>query len=87
MLPAIVTSILIFDVFGISGRTRRTVGLLYLVGTSITFVFGWVYAMVTLDMVFLYISAFGGLLIGLGALIGVEYVRKSGKVTIHTQGN
>jgi len=87
MLPALVTSILIFDVFGISGKTRRTVGLLYLVGASITFVFGWVYAMVTLDMVFLYISAFGGLLIGLGALIGVEYVRKSGKVTIHTQGN
>jgi hypothetical protein len=87
MLPALVTSILIFDVFGISGKTRRTVGLLYLVGTSITLVFGWVYAMVTLDMVFLYISAFGGMLIGLGALIGAEFLRKSGKAAIHTQGS
>jgi len=85
MLPALVTSILIFDAFGISGKTRRTVGLLYLVGTTITFVFGWVYAMVTLDAVLLYISAFGGILIGCGALIGAEYVRKSGKATMHTQ--
>jgi hypothetical protein len=87
MLPALVTTILIFDVFGISGKTRRTVGLLYLGGASITFVFGMLYAMVTLDMVFLYVAAFGGLLMGLGALIGAEYVRKSGKVTMHTRGS
>jgi hypothetical protein len=84
LLPALVTSILIFDVFGISGKTRRTVGLLYLVGSSITFVFGMIYAMVTLDMAFLYVATVGGLLMGLGALIGAEYVRKSGKVAIHT---
>jgi hypothetical protein len=84
LLPALVTSILIFDVFGISGKTRRNVGLLYLVGSSITFVFGMIYAMVTLDMVFLYVATLGGLLMGLGALIGAEYVRKSGKVRIHT---
>lgn len=46
--------------------------------------FGWIYAMLTLDMVFLYVATFGGLLMGLGALIGAEYVRKSGKVMIHT---
>lgn len=78
LLPALVTSILIFQVFGISGKTRRTVGSLYLVGACIMFVFGWAYAMVTLNMVFLYISAFGGILMGLGALIGAEYVRKTG---------
>ena len=84
LLPAIVTSILIFESFGISGKARRTVGLLYLVGSTITFVFGWIYAMVTLDMIFLTVAAFGGLLIGLGALIGAEFVRKSGKSVIHT---
>jgi len=50
---------------------------------SITFVFGMLYAMVTLNMVFLYVAAFGGLLMGLGALIGAEHVRKAGKVTVH----
>jgi hypothetical protein len=83
LLPALVTAILIFDVFGIVGKTRRTVGLLFLVGSTITFVFGWIYAMLTLDMVFLYVATLGGLLMGLGALIGAEYVRKSGKPTIH----
>ena len=78
LLPALATSILIFDSFGISGKTRRRVGLLYLAGSTITFVFGMLYAMVTLNMVFLYVAAFGGVLMGLGALIGAEYVRKSG---------
>ena len=87
LLPALVTAILIFDVFGIAGKTRRTVGLLFLVGSTITFVFGWVYAMVTLDMVFLYVATLGGLLMGLGAFIGAEYVRKSGKVATHTPGS
>ena len=85
LLPALVTAILIFDVFGIAGKTRRTVGLLFLAGSTITFVFGWIYAMLTLDMAFLYVATFGGLLMGLGAFIGAEYVRKSGKVAAHTQ--
>ena len=33
--------------------------------------------MITLDMNFLYIAAAGGLLMGVGALFGAEYVRKS----------
>ena len=44
MLPALVTSILIFETYGISGKVRKTVGLLYLLGASITFVFGYLYA-------------------------------------------
>jgi hypothetical protein len=84
LLPALVTTILIFEVFGISGKTRRTVGLLYLVGASISFVFGMLYSMVTLDIAYLYVAAFGAVLMGLGALIGAEYVRKSGKTTVDT---
>jgi len=75
-----VTAVLIFDVFAIAGKTRRSVGLLFLAGSTITFAFGWIYAMATLDAVFLYVATFGGLLMGLGAFIGAEYVRKSGKV-------
>jgi hypothetical protein len=84
MLPALVTTILIFDVFGISGKTRRTVGLCYLIGSTITFVFGMIYSMVTLNMIYLYVATFGGLLMGLGAFIGAEYVRKSGSAIVHT---
>lgn len=78
LLPALVTSILIFEVFGISGRARRTVGYLYLVGSIVTFVFGWIYAMVTLDTFSLTIAAVGGVLMGLGVLFGSEFLRKSG---------
>jgi len=87
LLPALVTAILIFDVFGIAGKTRRSVGLLFLVGSTLTFVFGWIYSMAALDMIFLYVAAFGGLLMGLGALIGAEYVRKSGRVRFQTKSS
>jgi hypothetical protein len=85
LLPALVTSILIFDVFGISGKIRKQVGLLYLLGASITFIFGMTYAMLTLDPISLYLAAFGGLLMGIGALLGAEYVRKSGVTITHAQ--
>jgi len=83
MLPALVTSILIFETFGISGKARRNVGRLYLGGVIITFVFGVVYTLFTLDMVSLSIAALGGLMIGIGALYGAEFVRKS-PASIHT---
>ncbi|MGA2627521.1 MAG: hypothetical protein ABSF63_10775 [Candidatus Bathyarchaeia archaeon] len=84
MLPALVTSILIFETYGISGKARKTVGSLYLVGAIVTFVFGYLYAMITLNMNFLYIAAAGGLLMGVGALLGAEYVRKSSGPTIES---
>ena len=84
LLPALVTSILIFETYGISGKARKTVGSLYLLGAIITFVFGYLYAMVTLNMAFLYIAAAGGLLMGVGALLGAEYVRKSSGPTIES---
>jgi len=84
LLPALVTTILIFETFGISGKTRRNVGRLYLVGIIVTFVFGMIYSMITLDMVTLSIAALGGLMMGIGALYGAEFVRKSAG-PVHTQ--
>jgi hypothetical protein len=81
LLPSLVTTILLFEVFGISGKTRRTVGLLYLAGTSIAFICGMLYTMVTLDMTFLYLAVVGAILMGFGALVGAEYVRRSGKTS------
>ena len=84
LLPALVTTVLIFETFGISGKTRRNVGRLYLVGIIVTFVFGMIYSMITLDMVTLSIAAVGGLMMGIGALYGAEFVRKSAG-PVHTQ--
>jgi hypothetical protein len=84
LLPALVTSVLIFDTFGISGKTRRNVGALYLIGAIITFVFGMTYTMFTLDFISLSIAALGGMLMGVGALLGAEYVRKSANPTTHS---
>jgi len=77
LLWALVTTILIFETFGISGKTRKNVGRLYLAGIIVTFVFGMIHTMVTLDMVSLSVAALGGLLMGIGALYGAEFVRKS----------
>jgi len=78
LLPALVTSILVFEMFNVTGKTRRTVGFLYLVGSIVTFIFGYTYAMVTLDFLSLTLAAFGGVLMGLGVLIGAEHLRKTG---------
>jgi hypothetical protein len=78
LLPALVTSILVFEVFNVTGKTRRTIGYLYLVGSIVTFIFGYTYAMVTLDFLSLTLAAFGGVLMGLGVLYGAEHLRKSG---------
>ena len=78
LLPALVTSILVFEVFNVPGKTRRIIGYLYLVGSFVTFIFGYTYAMVTLDSLTLVLAAFGGVLMGLGVLFGAEHLRKSG---------
>jgi hypothetical protein len=77
LLPALVTGILIFQRFGISGGFRKTVGYLFLSGVVLAFVFGWVYSMVTLDVVALYLAIFGGGLMLLGGLVGAEYLRRT----------
>jgi hypothetical protein len=77
LLPALVTGILIFQTFGISGKFRKAVGYLFLSGVVVAFVFGWVYSMVTLDVVSLYLAIFGGGLMLLGGLVGAEYLRRT----------
>jgi hypothetical protein len=77
LLPAFVTGILIFETFDISGKFRRATGYLFLSGVVLSFVFGWVYSMVTLDTVSLYIAILGGGLMLLGGLVGAEYLRRT----------
>ena len=81
LLPALVTSILVFETFGLKGKTRRIIGCLYLSGSFVTFIFGYIYSMVTLDMVSLTIAALGGVLMGFGVVFGADYLRKSGSWT------
>lgn len=81
LLPALVTTVLVFESFGIRGKARRTTGFLYLAGEVVAFVFGVVYALGTLDPMYLYVAAFGGALMGLGVIFGVNSLRKSGTPT------
>ncbi|MDG6982239.1 MAG: hypothetical protein JRM74_02165 [Nitrososphaerota archaeon] len=83
LLPALVTTVLVFETFGMQGKVRRWTGYLYLSGMIITFVFGETYAMVTLDPLELYLAAFGGLLMGLGAILGTNYLRKADVTSLH----
>jgi len=80
-LPALVTSILVFETFNVTGKMRRIIGYLYFVGSFVTFIFGYTYAMITLDFLSLTLAAFGGVLMGLGVLLGAEQLRKTGKWT------
>jgi hypothetical protein len=73
-LPALVTLVLALDSYGISGRIRRYSGYLLLAGMTIAFVFGESYTMITLSSAFLYAAVFGGILMGLGALVGAVYL-------------
>ncbi|MCL5672003.1 MAG: hypothetical protein JRM97_07845 [Nitrososphaerota archaeon] len=77
LLPALVTTALVFETSGMEGKARRWTGYLYLSGMMIAFVFGEAYAMVTLDPLELYLAAFGGLLMGLGVILGMNNLRKS----------
>jgi hypothetical protein len=74
LLPALVTLVLALNSFGISGGTRRSVGYLLLGGEVITFAFGEAYALVTANMLALYLAGLGGILMGLGVLVGLRYM-------------
>ncbi len=78
LLPILVTTFLIFEIFGISGITRKRVGYLYISGEIIIFVLGEIYSMVTLNPYVLYGAGFGGVLIAMGALMGARYLNKTG---------
>ena len=77
LLPSLVTTVLIFEIFGISGKTRTRVGYLYISGQIITFVSGEIYSMVALNPMVLYAASFGGVLMALGVLTGVKYLSKT----------
>ena len=77
LVPAIVTLILALHASGISGKFRTRVGGLLLSGVLITFVFGEAYTMVLVNDALLGVAVFGGLLIGLGALLGTAYLFRS----------
>jgi hypothetical protein len=81
LLPILVTTFLIFEMFGVSGITRKRVGYLYISGEIIIFVLGEIYSMVTLNPFALYGAGFGGVLIAVGALMGARYLNKTGLKT------
>lgn len=86
LLPILVTTFLIFEMFGMSGTTRKRVGYLYISGEIIIFIFGEIYSMITLNPFALYGAGFGGALIAIGALVGARYLNKTGlKINPHPQ--
>jgi hypothetical protein len=87
LLPALVTLVLALNSFGISGSTRRNVGYLLLGGEVTTFVFGEAYALVTANVLALYLAGLGGILMGLGVLVGLRYMMttKTSPVALGTE--
>ncbi|MDE1843714.1 MAG: hypothetical protein KGI10_00130 [Thaumarchaeota archaeon] len=78
LLPILVTTFLIFEMFEISGIKRKRVGYLYISGEIIIFVLGEIYSMVTLNPYVLYGAGFGGALVAVGALMGARALNKTG---------
>ena len=78
LLPMLVTTFLVFEMYSISGGTRKKVGYLYIAGQVIIFVFGEVYSLVNLNPLALYGAGFGGALVMAGVLIGAGHLYKSG---------
>jgi hypothetical protein len=93
VLPALVTLVLALEYFGLSSRARRYMGYLMTAGVLIGFVFGEAYALAgagtttpnvgqvsTLfqpGTVLLDLAVFGGVLIGLSAIIAALHIRRS----------
>ncbi|MDA4111172.1 MAG: hypothetical protein OK439_01430 [Thaumarchaeota archaeon] len=77
LLPALVTAILGFEAFGLSGKLRRNVGSLLLGGITLAFVAGVLYSLVSLNPIALYAAFFGGVLIAVGLLLGANFLRKA----------
>jgi hypothetical protein len=77
LLPILVTTFLIFEIFGISGMTRKRIGYLYISGEIIIFALGEIYSMFTLNPFVLYGAGFGAALIAVGALMGARALNKN----------
>lgn len=74
VLPALITLVLALDTYGISGRARNAAGGLLICGSAFAFVFGELYVFVALRDWILYTAVFGGILMGVGALVGVYFL-------------
>ena len=77
LLPTLVTTFLVFEIFGMSGISRKRVGYLYISGTIMIFIFGEIYSMIIMNPFALYGAGFGGALIAVGALVGARYLCKT----------
>lgn len=79
LLPSLVTAILAFEIYNISGKTRNVIGYLFLSGEIIAFICGWLYAMAFLSFPFIVGAAFGVALILAGGIIGTAHLYKLNK--------
>jgi hypothetical protein len=82
LLPALVTAVLGLEGFGISGKKRRMVGGVLLIGIIVAFFAGLLYAMVNLSPIALYGATLGGALIGVGVLLGADFLRRKTPETV-----
>jgi hypothetical protein len=81
VLPALVTAVLGLNMLGIDERRRVTSASLLLAGELVAFIFGEIYTMFSLNNLFLYAAIAGGVLMGLGASIGISGVAIEKKPT------
>jgi hypothetical protein len=79
LLPALITAILTFEIYGISGKERALTRYLFIFGEIISFVAGELYSLVFLSALLLILAGFGVALIAVGGIIGIRYLIKCKK--------
>ena len=93
VLPALVTLLIALESFSVPARTKRYLGYLVVSGIALAFVFGetyalsaatitpanvgQVYAPFSLGAVMLDVAVLGGVLIGVGVLVSILYLRRA----------
>ncbi|ADY01813.1 hypothetical protein VMUT_1609 [Vulcanisaeta moutnovskia 768-28] len=78
LLPALITAIVTFEVFRISGRDRVLIGYLFTTGEIISFIAGELYSMVFISQSLLILAGFGLALMAVGGIMGIRYIIKYG---------
>ena len=74
LLPAVVTAIIAFEIYGISGKDRKAVGYLFISGEVLSFIAGELYSLVFLSTPLLVLAGTGVALIAAGGIIGLRYM-------------
>lgn len=77
-LPALVTTVLVLELYNMPSRARKIVGYLYLSGQVLAYVAGETYSIFTLNPVALALAVFGGAVMMAGVVVGLRYIRKAG---------